>query len=93
MKLGALTLRARVVVAVTEPEVPVIVRVVGPTGAVPAAVSVSVLEPMVGFGEKDAVTPLGRPVTERFTLPVNPYCGFTMTVVVPVVPWPSDTLE
>ena len=46
--------------------------------AVLAAVSVSKLEPVaVGFGAKDAVTPLGRPDTARLTLPVNPYWEFT----------------
>jgi len=44
-----------------------------PRLAVLLAVSVSVLAPVVGFGEKDAVTPLGRPVAERVTLPVNPF--------------------
>ena len=43
------------------------------------AVKVSVLAPVVGFGEKDAVTPLGRPEAERVTLPVNPFCGYTET--------------
>ncbi len=49
------------------------VRVYCPRLAELLAVSVSVLLPVVGFGEKEAVTPLGRPETERFTLPVNPY--------------------
>ena len=43
------------------------------------AVSVSVVlypYPIAGFGEKDAVTPLGRPEAERVMLPVNPYNGF-----------------
>ena len=39
-------------------------------------VRVSTLEPVVGFGPKVAVTPAGSPDTARFTLPVNPYCGF-----------------
>ena len=43
------------------------------------AVSVMVLEPMAGFGEKDAVTPLGSPLTENVTPPVNPYCAYTDT--------------
>ena len=32
---------------------------------------------LVAKGYHDAVTPLGSPVTERFTWPANPYCGFT----------------
>ena len=55
------------------------------------AVNVSVLNPLVGFGANDAVTPLGRPDTERFTLPVNPYCGFTETFVLAEAPWPRFT--
>jgi len=51
----------------------------GPTTAELLAVRVSVLAPVVGFGEKDAVTPLGRPEAERATLPVNPFCGYTET--------------
>ncbi len=41
----------------------------------PAAVSVKVLYEVAGLGENAAVTPLGRPVTERLTLPEKPYCG------------------
>jgi len=69
--------RVTVVVAVCEPEVPVTVRVYWPVGAVLLAVSVSVVLDVVGLGEKDAVTPLGRPATENVTLPLNPYCGLT----------------
>jgi hypothetical protein len=79
VKLGAETVRVRGVLAVTVPDVPVMVNVVVPTVAVLLAVRVSMLVPTVGFGVKDAVTPLGRPVTARFTLPVNPYCGLTKT--------------
>lgn len=74
-KLGPNTPRVRVVVSVSEPEVPVTVSVEVPVAAVLLAVSVSVLLPLVGFGEKDAVTPAGSPVTARFTLPVKPSTG------------------
>ena len=64
------------VLAVTEPEVPVTVTLYCPRLAVLLAVTVMVLSPLeMGFGENDAVTPLGKPVTDRFTLPVNPYWG------------------
>lgn len=66
-------IRARPVVAVRPPDVPVIVRGVFPGMAELLTVSVSVLFVVVGFDEKEAVTPAGRPETERFTLPVNPY--------------------
>jgi hypothetical protein len=74
--------RERVVVALKAPAVPVTVSVYCPTAAELLAVRVSVLVPVVGLGANDAVTPLGRPDTVRLTLPVNPYCGFTLIPVV-----------
>jgi hypothetical protein len=92
VKLGTETVTLRTVLTVREPEVPVTVALYGPGVAVLLAVRVSVLLPLVGLGARDAVTPLGRPVTERFTLPVNPYCGLTETYPVEELPWPTDTL-
>ena len=82
-----------VVLAVSVPEVPVMVTVYCPRVAVLLAVSVSTLEPVVGFVPKDAVTPLGSPVAVRVTLPMNPYEGLTETVDVAELPWPTDTLK
>lgn len=62
-----------VVVAVRLPEVPVMVTVYCPGEAVLLAVNVNVLELVAGFWLHDAVTPLGRPETDRSTLPLNPY--------------------
>ena len=73
VKVGALTLSWKVLVTVWEPEVPVTVTVLVPTGAEAATLSVSVLLKFVELGEKEAVTPLGSPETERFTFPVKPY--------------------
>jgi len=61
------------------------------TVAVPAvaellAVKVSVLVPVVLVGLNDAVTPLGNPEAARLTLPVNPFAGFTVIVLVPLAP-------
>jgi len=67
------------VVAVWLPDFPVIVTLYCPRAAELLAISVSTLDPVVGFGEKDAVTPLGRPDAERVTLPANPFCGYTET--------------
>jgi hypothetical protein len=53
---------------------PVIVAIYWPTLAVLVAESVSVLMVVAGLVEKEAVTPLGRPATERFTPAVNPFC-------------------
>jgi len=75
VKVGAKTPSANVVVALKLPDVPVTVTVLCPTAAELLAVNVSVLNPVVGFGTNDAVTPLGRPDTERVALPVNPYWG------------------
>jgi len=87
-KVGAETVKGTVVVAVWLPYVPVMVTLYWPTMAELLAASVSVLVPVVGFGEKDAVTPLGRPEAERVTLPVNPFSGVTLMLLVPEAPWP-----
>ena len=81
------TMTCAVVELVISPDVPIMVNVVVPGEAVLVAVSVTVLEPVVGFGEKEAVTPLGSPEALRFTLPVKPYCGFTVTDEVALPPW------
>jgi hypothetical protein len=93
VKLCAKTFRLTVVVALKEPDVPVMVSVYCPRLAVLLAVSVSTLAPVAGFGLHDAVTPLGRPeVTARLTPPLNPYWEFTFTVDVLKLPWPKVTL-
>jgi hypothetical protein len=73
VKLGPWMESDKVVVSVKLPEVPVMVSVLVPTLAVLLAVRVRVLVPVVEVGEKEALTPLGRPDRESFTLPVNPY--------------------
>jgi hypothetical protein len=75
------------VVAVRLPDVPVTVTVYWPMVAELAAVSVRVLLPEVGLVPHDAVTPLGKvDVTERLTLPLNPFREFTKMVDVPELP-------
>jgi hypothetical protein len=83
----ALTVRAMVVVAVRVPEVPLMVTVAAPTVAVLLAVSVSTLLPVVGLVPNAAVTPLGRPVAARVTLPVKVPTSVTVMVSVPLLPW------
>ena len=68
------------------PEVPVTVRATVPVAAVLVAVRVSELEVVAGFGLNDAVTPLGRPEADKLTLPVKPFCGVTLIVLVPLAP-------
>jgi hypothetical protein len=53
------------------PEDPVMVTLTVPVVAALLAVSVTVLVAVAGFGLKDAVTPLGKPETDRLTLPVK----------------------
>jgi len=73
VKPGALIVNVIGAVAVSEPDVPVIVMVACPGIAVLLAVRVMMLVPVVGFGEKDAVTPLGNPDALNVTLPAKPY--------------------
>jgi len=72
-----------VVVWLREPETPVMVTVKVPLVAVLLAVKVRVLVAVAGFGLKDAVTPLPRPLAERLTLPAKPLDGVIVIVVVP----------
>jgi hypothetical protein len=48
--------------------------------------SVSVLMAVAGFGLNDAITPLGRLEPDKLTLPVKPFCGEIVIVLVPLVP-------
>jgi hypothetical protein len=76
----------RVAALVNVPDVPLMVTVDVPVVAVALAVSVNVLVLVVLLGLKEAVTPLGRPEADKFTLPVNPFCALTVIVLVPTVP-------
>src|SRR5208282_832182 len=82
----ALTVRETVVVFVKLPEVPVMVTVAGPATAVLVADSVKVLVLVAGLGLKDAVTPVGKPVAAKVTLPLKPFCGVTVMVLAPLAP-------
>lgn len=89
VKLGgttAFTVRETVVVAVRVPDVPVTVTVAGPVVAVLLAEMVSVLLPVAGFGPKAAVTPFGSADVLKLTLPLNPFCGVMLMVLVPLAP-------
>jgi hypothetical protein len=88
-KLGvavAFTDSEREVVLVRLPEVPVMVSVVLPVVAELLAVNVKVLVLAVLLGLNDALTPAGRPDTDKLTFPLKPFCGATVNVLVPVVP-------
>jgi hypothetical protein len=83
---AAFTVSVTVVVCVRLPDVPVIVTVAVPVVAVLLAVSVSVLVEAAGLGLNAAVTPLGTPVADRFTLPAKPFEGVMVIVLVPALP-------
>ena len=70
---GAATVRVSARVFASAPDVPLTVRFVAPVAAVLLAVKVSVLNPVVTDGLKDAVIPAGNPDTLIATLPVNPF--------------------
>ena len=74
------------------PDVPVMVTVEVPVVAVALAVKVTELVDVVGLVPKLAVTPEGRPVADKVTLPVNPPDGVTVMVLLPLV-LPCVTLK
>ena len=49
-------------------------------------VSVTVLLEVEGLGLKEAVTPVGRLDAEKLTVPVKPFVGWMVIVLVPVLP-------
>lgn len=75
-----------VVVLVSVPEAPVTVTLTVPVAAVLLAVSVKVLVFVVLAGLKEAVAPLGRPETDKLTLPLKPLSGFSVMVLEPLDP-------
>ena len=75
-----------VVVAVSVPEVPVMVTVEVPAAAVAATVNVTTLALVTGLVPKAAVTPVGSPVAANVTLPANGLTSVTVIVSVPVDP-------
>lgn len=89
VKLGgdtAFTVSDSVVEFVMLPDTPVMVTVAVPAVAVLLAVKVNVLVPVALLGLNDALTPLGRPEADRLTLPLNPFCGAMVIVLVPLAP-------
>ena len=83
---GGATVSETVVLRDIPPDAPVMVTVSVPSAAVPLAVSVSVLVELVLLGLNVAVTSLGRPAAERLTLPLNPFSGLMLMVLVLFVP-------
>lgn len=68
------------------PDEPVMVTVAVPVVALLLAVSVNVLVLVVLVGLNDAVMPAGNPEADKLTAPLKPFCGTTVTVLVPLAP-------
>ncbi len=83
---GGVTVKVIVLVFIKLPDEPVIVTVAVPVVAVLLVANVNVLVMVAGFGLNEALTPLGRPEADKFTLPLKPFCGAIVTVLVPLVP-------
>jgi len=83
---GSVTVRVRVVVFVKLPDVPLIVTVTVPVIAALLAESVKVLPPVAGLGANNEVTPPRRPKTDKLTLPLKPFCGVIVMVLLTMVP-------
>jgi hypothetical protein len=81
---AAFTVTLNVAVCVKAPEVPVRVTAAVPVVAALVAVNVSVLLPVTLLGLN--VTPLGRPEAKRLMVPVKPFVGATVRLLVPVAP-------
>jgi len=79
-----------VVVAVSEPEVPVMVIVEVAAAAVAATVNVTTLVDVAGLVPKATVTPVGNPDAARVTLPANGLTSVTVIVSVPLAPCAID---
>ena len=77
---------AMVVLALRLPLVPVTITELVPAVAVLDAVRVRVLVPVVDAGLKLAVTPAGKPLAASATVPVKPFTGVTVIVLLPLAP-------
>jgi hypothetical protein len=84
---------AIVVEVLNVPEVPVIVTVEVPAVAVPVAVKVTTLLPVVGLVANAAVTPVGNPVAANVTLPVKLFRSVTVMVSVAVLPAVTERVD
>jgi len=80
--LADVTLRVVVAVLVSEPLVPLMVRVKLPVGVLVAVamVSVELLPALTEAGLSEAVAPAGRPLTLKLTEPVKPPIALVLTV-------------
>jgi len=76
------------------PDVPLIKMLNVPVVAVALAVNVSMLVALVLVGLNCAVTPDGNPGADKVTVLLKPFCGFTVTVIGPLLlPGGTVTVE
>ena len=93
------TVRLMVVLAVSDPEVPVTVTVLVPVGADADAVNVRVdvalpfAGGVTGLVENAAVTPVGNPVTLSVVAALKLFWLATVMVLVPFAPWLMARVE
>src|SRR5260370_31037402 len=85
--VGDFNVSAIVVVCVKLPDTPVMVIVEVPVAVVLLVERVNVLVPLVLAGLNDAVTPLGTPDVDKLTLPLKPFSGLTVIVLLPPALW------
>jgi hypothetical protein len=90
---GPVTVTVMVTADVRLPEAPVTLNEDTFAAAANVAVSVSVLVAVVLAGLKDAVTPVGKPVALKATVPLKASFGVIVTVAVPWLPAATFTLE
>ena len=83
---GAATVKLTVAVLLRLPEVPVMVTVAVPKVAEAPAVRVSFPGWVVVALLNDAVTPVGKPDAARVTVPLKPFSGAMVMVLMPVAP-------
>lgn len=83
---GGFTVKESVVEFVKSAAVPVMVTAAVPVVAVPLAVNVSVLVPVVLAGLNDAVTPAGKPEADKLTVPLKPFSALMAIVLLPLAP-------
>ena len=82
LKSGATTLSEALAECVSDPLVPVMVKLelLAELLGVVVTVRVLVTGPLIDPGEKEGVAPAGKPVAAKFTVPVNPFRGVMLTV-------------
>jgi hypothetical protein len=82
VKFGDVTVNVTVVVCVRDPLVPVIVSVKLPVGVLAAVVTVSVELPpaLTDVGLNVPVALVGKPLTLKLTVPLNPFWALVLTV-------------